>query len=154
VDCIKSLAKSVTKELKMKRNILLLLALLALNCSIAHGMDIYVSLEGSDSQSGQADQPLKSLAAAQQKARAFAGKEAVTIHVADGIYYLPETLVFDPQDSGTGQHPVTYKAVNEGGAILSGGSKLELTDVQRGRSTAGPDRENDIDKIRLWKSRK
>ena len=113
----------------MKKNKILLLplALLLLNCSIASGMDIYVSPDGSDSQTGQADQPLKSLAAAQLKARSVAGKEAVTIHVADGVYYLPETLVFSPKDSGTEQHPVTYKAVNEGGAILSGGSKLELT---------------------------
>lgn len=110
----------------MKRNILLLLALLALNFSIAQGMDIYVSPDGSDSQSGQVDQPLKSLAVAQQKARAFAGKESVTVYVADGVYYLPETLIFSPADSGTAKNPIVYRADNEGRAVLSGGSKLEL----------------------------
>ncbi len=70
---------------------------------------------------------MASLSAAQQKARVFAGKEAVTVHVADGIYYLPETLVFTPEDSGSERYPVLYQAQAEGGAVLSGGSALELS---------------------------
>ncbi|MGJ8692958.1 MAG: peptide-binding protein [Thalassotalea sp.] len=94
--------------------------------SSAHALDVYVSPNGLDSNSGAASAPLASLAAAQQKARTVAGKEAVTVHVADGIYYLPDTLVFTPKDSGSKTHPVLYKAQNEGGAVLSGGSELSL----------------------------
>ncbi len=89
--------------------------------------DLYVSSNGDDASSGAKNEPIASLAAARDAARAYAGKEAVTIHVDDGVYYLPETLVFTAQDSGTKQFPVTYKAVNEGDAVLSGGSKLQLT---------------------------
>ncbi|CAA6677712.1 MULTISPECIES: PDZ domain-containing protein [unclassified Lentimonas] len=95
--------------------------------SSLHAMDIYVSTDGSDANSGRAGQPVASLAAAQGKVRAVAGKEAVTVHVADGIYYLPETLVFTPADSGSEKSPVIYKAATEGGAVLSGGSELKLS---------------------------
>ena len=45
----------------------------------------------------------------------------VTIHLAGGKYYLPETLVLGPEDSG-----VTWQA-NEGETpIVSGGVKLDL----------------------------
>ena len=70
--------------------------------------------------------PFQSPAAARDAARKFAGKEPVTIHVADGIYYLHETLVFTPADSGTEQCPVVYRAEPEGEAILSGGQRLAL----------------------------
>jgi hypothetical protein len=94
--------------------------------SSAYALDIYVGPDGADSNSGRADQPVASLAAAQQKARTVAGREAVTVHVADGVYYLPETLVFTPADSGSKKYPVVYRAQNEGQAVLSGGSMLNL----------------------------
>ncbi|MDP4879015.1 MAG: hypothetical protein NWR36_03945, partial [Opitutales bacterium] len=93
----------------------------------AHAVDLYVSPSGSDSNSGLSGQPLASLTGAQQKARAFAGNEAVTVNVADGVYYLPETLIFTPEDSGSEKYPVVYKSYNEGGAVLSGGSELKLS---------------------------
>ncbi|WP_315853505.1 right-handed parallel beta-helix repeat-containing protein [Neorhodopirellula pilleata] len=49
------------------------------------------------------------------------------MHVADGTYYLPSTLVFSSADSGTEAAPIVYRAENEGGAVLSGGSRLQLT---------------------------
>ena len=88
--------------------------------------DIYVSPTGSDTNLGTKSQPLASIAASREKARDFAGKESVRVHVADGVYYLPETLVFTPADSGSERYPVVYRAENEGGAVLSGGSKLDL----------------------------
>ncbi|MDP4693373.1 MAG: right-handed parallel beta-helix repeat-containing protein, partial [Opitutales bacterium] len=41
--------------------------------------------------------------------------------------YLPETLIFTPEDSGSEKYPVVYKSYNEGGAVLSGGSELKLS---------------------------
>ncbi|TWU46070.1 hypothetical protein Poly51_54650 [Rubripirellula tenax] len=90
------------------------------------GADLYVSPDGNDVNAGTADSPLASLARAKALARPVLGKETVTVHVADGTYYLPETLAFEPGDSGTQEFPVVYRAANEGGAILSGGTRLEL----------------------------
>ncbi|MEK7948939.1 PDZ domain-containing protein [Luteolibacter soli] len=88
--------------------------------------DLYVSPLGNDRQPGTTEGPLVSLTAARDAARRIVGKEAVTIHVADGIYYLPEALVLTAADSGTPAFPVTWKAEHEGKAVLSGGSKLAL----------------------------
>lgn len=95
--------------------------------SPAMAEDIYIDRTGNDRNDGSKTRPFASLAAAQLKARVFARKEPVTIHVGDGVYYLPETLVFSSPDSGTRKHPVTYQAENEGKAILSGGSLLNLS---------------------------
>ena len=103
---------------------LLILALLTATPVVAD--DIYVNPTGNDRHAGTKASPLASLAAARDKARPMAGKAAVTVHVADGVYYLPATLVFKPLDSGTAELPIIYQAENEGQAVLSGGSLLEL----------------------------
>ena len=105
-------------------------AMLSLSAFVAHSVqavDLYVSPAGSDAFVGTTQaKSVASLAKARDLARPYAGKTAVTVHVADGVYYLPETLIFASQDSGTATHPIVYRADNEGGAVLSGGSKLEL----------------------------
>lgn len=108
-----------------KHNATIVISLLVL-VNAVHAANLYVSPMGKDSNPGTVAAPMKSLAAVQDASRAYAGREAVTVHVADGIYYLPETLVFTPQDSGSARFPVVYRAENEGGAVLSGGSKLSL----------------------------
>jgi hypothetical protein len=89
------------------------------------GADIHVATNGQAEGNGSPDAPL-SLAAAQQAARKLAGREPVTVHVAPGIYYLPEALVFTAADSGTGSAPVIYQANAGGQAVLSGGQRMEL----------------------------
>ncbi|CAA6691311.1 FIG01093541: hypothetical protein [Lentimonas sp. CC11] len=117
---------SMKQLFSFKNSALKLLCVLAIP-SISQAADIYVSTQGTDSNSGTKSAPVASLAAAQNLVRTVAGKEAVTVHVEDGIYYLPETLVFTPEDSGATQAPIIYKAENEGKAVLSGGSQLDLT---------------------------
>ncbi len=109
-----------------KNRILKLMCGMMAALSSVGAMEVFVSPNGSDSNSGAKAEPLASLAAARDMARAFAGKESVIVQVADGVYYLPETLVFTPADSGSEKHPVIYRAENEGGAVLSGGSMLDL----------------------------
>ena len=88
--------------------------------------DLHVSPAGNDANPGTPAAPFQTLAAARDAARKLAGKETVTVHVADGVYYLPETLLFTAADSGTANRPVTYQAEREGGAVISGGRKLDL----------------------------
>lgn len=101
------------------------LAMIALGLH-AHAADFRVSLAGKDSNPGSAEAPFATLAAAQKAARKVAGKEQVTVHVGDGIHYLPATLVFGPEDSGNKQQPVLWRAENESKAVLSGGKQLQL----------------------------
>jgi hypothetical protein len=94
--------------------------------SMLHAADLHVATSGSDRNPGTSAKPFATLAAARDAARAFAGREPVTINVADGVYYLPDTLVLAPADSGRPGAPVIYRAVNEGRAVISGGLKLDL----------------------------
>ncbi|MDC0177925.1 right-handed parallel beta-helix repeat-containing protein [Polaribacter sp.] len=100
--------------------------LIGLFITSTYALDIYVSPNGSDKNSGDVNNPLATFTTAKQKARAFASKETVTIYFADGVYYLPETIIFNSKDSGSEKHPIVYRANNEGKVVLSGGLKLEL----------------------------
>lgn len=111
----------------MKLRYLLCCSVLLLIQASSFSADFYVSPNGIDANSGSESEPLASFAAARNAARKYVGKEAVTVHVADGTYYLPATLVFTPEDSGSKDHPVLYAAQTEGGAVLSGGSELKLS---------------------------
>jgi len=110
--------------MKASRRPLWLLAFV--HASALFAADIHVAPNGSDRNPGTALKPLATLHAARDAARPFAGREAVTIHVAPGIYYLPQTLLLTSEDSGSAQHPVVYRAAVEGSAVLSGGSLLDL----------------------------
>lgn len=103
-----------------------LLVLLAAAPALA--LDIHVSPQGNDAGDGSVAEPVASLARARDLVRAFgkAGKEAVTVHVQPGQYFLPETLVFSAADSGTREAPVVYRAAPGGDVALSGGARLAL----------------------------
>lgn len=108
------------------RHIFPVLALAILSGHSVHAADLHVSPAGRDTNPGTKAAPFQHLSAARDTARKFAGKEAVTVHVADGVYYLPETFTFTPLDSGSERYPISYEADNEGKAVLSGGLKINL----------------------------
>lgn len=92
------------------------------------GLEIYVATDGKDANRGTRDAPLASLEGARDfiKSRNLNGTASVTVHVADGVYYLPKTLIFHPEDSGASHSQIVYRSENEGGAVLSGGTVLNL----------------------------
>lgn len=77
-----------------------------------------VSPSGDDANPGSRIQPFRTLARAQSAVRAAKGG---VVLLRTGIYYLPDTLVFTPADSGT-----EYRAAEGERVVLSGGVKLEL----------------------------
>jgi hypothetical protein len=84
------------------------------------GIEIHVSPAGRDNGPGTAAVPLRTLAAAQQAARRFVGREPVTVLLHAGTYYLSDTLVFTPEDSGTKEAPVSYAGRPLAGAVPRG----------------------------------
>lgn len=90
--------------------------------------EIYVATKGKNSNPGTREAPLATLDAARRliASRQLAGQQPVTVYVADGVYYLPKTLIFTASDSGSEDFPIVYRAQNEGQAILSGGTQLSL----------------------------
>jgi hypothetical protein len=88
--------------------------------------DIFVSNNGNDNGTGTKESPVKTLDRAKELSASFKGKTAVNIILNDGIYYLANTLVLNENNSGTKDYPITYRALHEGKAIISGGKELSL----------------------------
>jgi hypothetical protein len=112
------------ETLKVQRAIAMLLLGSAVVAKSA--VTIHVSPAGVDANPGTSAKPLATLLAAQKQARQSAGREAVTVLLHAGVYYLPATLRFTALDSGTGKYPVVYCAAPGEAPVISGGSKLEL----------------------------
>ncbi|WP_139063670.1 peptide-binding protein [Flagellimonas eckloniae] len=110
--------------MKFKINIafgLLILAFLSCNQKKS---ELYVSVNGDDTAVGTKEQPIRTIERAKDMASSLKGK--VDIVLQDGTHYLSKPLIFEANDSGTEKYPVTYRAANDGKAIISGGSLLEL----------------------------
>jgi hypothetical protein len=80
----------------------------------------YTAPDGNDANPGTLDKPFASLQRAQQAVR----QEKGDVFLRGGTYYLPETLVFTAQDSGTKDAPVIFQAYNKEQPVISGGVKL------------------------------
>jgi len=103
----------------------LLLAFLMPGSSVAQNIEIYVSPEGNDTNTGTLSSPLKGLVRAAELARTKTGQVPVTIFLSEGTYHLTEALKLGPEDGGTLEAPVHWKAVPGEEAIISGGIQIE-----------------------------
>src|ERR1035437_4578601 len=88
--------------------------------------DVYVSPSGDDANLGTLEKPFATLQRAQQEARQKHGD----VFLRGGTYYLPETLVFTSDDSGTKDAPVVIQNYQGEKAVISGGVRLEHLDCQ------------------------
>jgi hypothetical protein len=100
---------------------------------------LHVAPDGNDAHTGRlarpndsnTDGPLASLSAARDAIRRLKAQgklkpnEPVEVLVADGEYALGETLVFEPQDGGTAEAPVIYRAADGARPVFSGGRKIK-----------------------------
>ena len=93
------------------------------------GAEIYISPSGNDDAPGTATQPLASLDAARLRVRALRRQSAepVTVILRRGRYTLSEPFRLTPEDSGTADAPIVYRAAEGETAVISGGRRLELS---------------------------
>ncbi|MCX2452525.1 L-rhamnose mutarotase [Pedobacter sp. PLR] len=131
---------------------LVLLAVLFCNNNKAIAADIYVSLKGSDSNTGTKTAPVATLANALRKARELRRlndpsiKGGINIILEKGFYQLTETVVVRPEDSGTADSPTTITALNKEEVVLSGGIPLSGWEKQKNSMPGVPDKIKD----KLW----
>lgn len=116
--------------------------LLCLASNTLQAVTFHVAPDGNDVWSGrqarpnahQSDGPLATLTGARNAIRRLKMQgplaEPVQVMVAAGVYPLRETLVFEPQDSGTATTPIAYRAADGARPVLSGGRAI--TGFQRG----------------------
>lgn len=88
----------------------------------------YVSPAGNDNAKGTLLEPLKSLEGAQKAVREFRSTHrkqgGVTVYFKDGVYLLEKAVKFTPEDSGTEDAPVIYKAVEGEKPVFSGSKTI------------------------------
>ena len=86
----------------------------------------FVSPAGNDANPGTLEKPFATLQRAQQAAREKHGD----VFLRGGTYYLPATLVFTAEDSGTKDAPVVFQNYQDEQPVISGGVRLENLDWQ------------------------
>ncbi|MCS6949311.1 MAG: right-handed parallel beta-helix repeat-containing protein [bacterium] len=112
-----------------------MLMLVALVSVQAEPLRFYVSPQGNDSWSGKlarpnarrTDGPFATLHRAQRavrEAKTQGAPQPIEVIVSAGTYYLNEPLVFTPDDSGSSDAPITYRAARGAKVVLSGGVPL------------------------------
>lgn len=90
--------------------------------------DFFVATNGNDSWSGTlaepnsagTDGPFATIGRAQRAVRQTKGKPVMVL-IRGGVYRLSEPVIFRPEDSGSGECPVSYAAYPGENPILSGG---------------------------------
>jgi hypothetical protein len=92
---------------------------LSAGCAFPPALTLYVSADG----------PLATLEAARQRIRELKAKGplpagGVEVVVRGGTYYLPAPFVLAPEDSGTADAPIVYRAAPGERVVLSGGRRI------------------------------
>jgi hypothetical protein len=94
--------------------------------NVSAQLTVYVSPSGNDLNQGSYNKPLGSFEGAQQYLRRIKPSKDVRVIFKNGTYYLPNTIQFSEKDNLNSQASVSYIAENEGKAIISGGSRIEV----------------------------
>src|SRR5277367_908532 len=85
----------------------------------------YVSSGGNDRNAGTAAAPFATLQRAQRAIRQLGKRSGpIQVVVREGTYYLNSSLVLGPEDSGSKEAPIIYRAPTDERVTLSGGRKL------------------------------
>ena len=96
-------------------------ATLLFSATLALAQPYFVSPAGDDANPGTLEKPFATLQRVQQAVRQKRGD--VFLH--GGTYYLPATLVFTAQDSGTRDAPVVFQNYRDEQPVISGGIRLD-----------------------------
>jgi hypothetical protein len=115
---------------------LLTAAVLALGALAANAADLHVSPDGNDAWTGKlekpnsarTDGPLASLIGARDAIRkikaAGALRQPIRVLIGSGQYAVAEPLIFESQDSGTEQYPITYVGDSGNRPTIRGGRQI------------------------------
>jgi len=102
---------------------LLLASLLLLGCGTPE-LKIYVSPDGNDQASGTLSAPVKTLQRAAELSRAKAGEVQVSIYLSGGRYPLTSPLMLGPEEAGSTEAPVIWKARPGENPVICGGIQV------------------------------
>lgn len=118
--------------MRPNKNILsyFLILLFAVCCHMESPAQVkfFVAPNGNDLNSGTKEAPLATLTGARDAVRAYkqtnALRSSIEIIVRAGHYKMTEPLILRPEDGGTQQFPIIYKAEEGSSPVFSGGKKI------------------------------
>lgn len=93
----------------------------------AQAGDFYVSPQGNDENDGSFERPFRTFARAQAAVREAKKDRELTVCVRAGEYFVKE-VAFGPEDSGTPENRVVWRAYGDGDVVLNGGVALRAED--------------------------
>jgi len=115
------------KILKIK-NVYIIIILILCYTNVNAQIEFYVSPKGNDLNTGTTEQPLSSLTGARNAIRKYRKNHtdpvSFVVIILDGTYIMKEPFVLTPEDGGTLEHPVIYKAEKGATPIFSGGRRI------------------------------
>jgi hypothetical protein len=85
---------------------------------------LHVSPQGNDRNPGTASRPFATPERAQRAVRKVDRRGPIQVWLHQGTYYLDSPVIFETQDSGTPEAPVTWSAWQDEIVTLSGGQRL------------------------------
>ncbi len=105
-------------------------------CSSAVGIELFISTSGSDANSGTKEKPFQTLERARDEIRSLKAsgplKNGATVWLAEGIYERNTTFELNESDSGLGDAPIVYRALDGRQVRIMGGRRIAdgyVTDV-------------------------
>ena len=116
----------MTNSWRNHLTIFLLFGILVAQAATGWAVDLFVAPDGDDSGPGTIDRPLATLDGAKAKVRQVkkSADAPITVRLREGTYYLSSPIVFEPEDSGTAEAPVTYAAYRDERVVVSGGRRI------------------------------
>lgn len=102
--------------------------LAAFYCLDLSAREIYISTTGDDQNPGTKEQPLASLSGARDVIRSLRAtenlQEEIRVIVADGTYFMHESVLFTDLDSGSEDAPLTFTAAEGAKPVFVGGISI------------------------------
>jgi hypothetical protein len=97
-----------------------------LSTGITPALDIHVAPGGDDAASGTKESPFATLTRARDAVRGLksTAKSPIDVVLRGGVYRFEQPLLFTPEDSGTSECPITYRAMPGEKPVISGGKKI------------------------------
>ena len=98
--------------------------------TLPQGINIFVAIDGDDTNDGSFKAPFLTFKRAQQEVRTLltTSTEPITVNIKGGNYYLNDTISFTAEDSGTNLSPVTWQAYNGENVQLIPADKISSKD--------------------------
>ena len=94
--------------------------------------DIYVAVDGSDSNPGTLEAPIATFAKAKEMVRELkkSAKDEIKVAFKAGDYGVLDNITFDAEDAGTEAVPITYCAYGDGDVIFNNGTIISESEFK------------------------